>query len=66
MCRAFSAQGDVKNISRISLKNRKRRNSFGDLSLDHRIILKEILRKEYLKVWTGFICFRIGTSGGLL
>jgi hypothetical protein len=30
------------------------------------IILKWILEKQYGLIWTGFICPRIGTGGGLL
>jgi hypothetical protein len=31
-----------------------------------RIILKRILTKQVLRVWTGFIWLRMGKSGGLL
>jgi hypothetical protein len=37
-----------------------------DLSVNGRIILKLILKKQGGKVWTGFACIRIGTRGGLL
>jgi hypothetical protein len=37
-----------------------------DLSIDERIILKWILRKQCERVWTGFIRLRRGTIGGLL
>jgi hypothetical protein len=37
-----------------------------DQGVDGRIILKWILRKHDLRVWTGFICLRIGIGGGLL
>jgi hypothetical protein len=37
-----------------------------NLGVDVKIILKWSLDKKGGKVWTGFIWFRIGTSGGLL
>jgi len=37
-----------------------------DVCVDGRIILEWILAKESGKLWTGFICLRIGTSGGFL
>jgi hypothetical protein len=41
-------------------------DDFGDLSVDERIILKQIFKKYKGKTWTGFIWFRIGTSTGVL
>jgi hypothetical protein len=32
---------------------------------DERIILKWILKEQDVRVWTGFICRRIGPSGDL-
>jgi hypothetical protein len=37
-----------------------------DLSVDGRIILKCIVKKYGVKMWTGFIWIRIKSSGGLL
>jgi len=34
------------------------------LGIDGMIILERILQKECGKLWTGFICIRIETSGG--
>jgi hypothetical protein len=34
-----------------------------DFCTDGSIILKQILKKQLLKVWNGFIWLRIGTSG---
>jgi hypothetical protein len=40
---------------------------FEDVDVDGRIILRWILEKYNGVVWTGgFICLKIGTSGGLL
>jgi hypothetical protein len=35
----------------------------GELGIDGRIILKWILKKENVKVWTDFMWLRIGASG---
>jgi hypothetical protein len=42
------------------------RNHSQDLDVDGRIILKCILRKRDGMVWTGLVCVRIETGGGLL
>jgi hypothetical protein len=42
----------------------KRRNNLRDRGADVRIILKWILNKQVLRMWTGFIWLRIGSSGG--
>jgi hypothetical protein len=34
-----------------------------DLGIDGKIVLEWILGKQGVKVWTGFILLRIGTSG---
>jgi hypothetical protein len=47
-------------------ENLKGRGHSDDLDEDRRIILNWILRKESGNIWTGFVCPRLGTSGGLL
>jgi hypothetical protein len=42
------------------------RDHLGELYVDSRMILKGILKKYNLRVWTGFIWLRIGSSGMLL
>jgi hypothetical protein len=34
----------------------------GDVDVDGKIILKRILEEEDVKIWTGLIWFRIGSS----
>jgi len=34
--------------------------------VDRRILLEWILKKQILRVWTGFMWLRIGTYGGIL
>jgi len=43
---------------------RWRKEYLGDFDVDGRTILKWILRKYYLMVWTWFNWLRKGTSGG--
>jgi hypothetical protein len=45
------------------LENLKGRDNSEDLSVDGKIILEWILRKQGRKVWTLFIWLRIVTSG---
>jgi hypothetical protein len=47
-------------------ENLKELNHSKDIGVGERIILEWILGKEGGKMWTGFICLMIGTSGGLL
>jgi hypothetical protein len=49
-------------------ENLQRGDYSEDLGIDEEIIREWILGKEDVgvKVWTGFIWLRIGTSGGLL
>jgi hypothetical protein len=49
---------DLKNFS----PKQKGKSHLEDLGEDGRIILNWILQKKVENVWTGFMCFRIGTS----
>jgi hypothetical protein len=46
--------------------NLKGRGHLGDLDVDRRILLKQILKKWGVKLWAEFIWLRIVISGGLL
>jgi hypothetical protein len=56
--------GQMRNSHRISVGNAKRRNLLGHLDEDGRIILKWILRKLGVRVWSGFVWLRIRFIGG--
>jgi hypothetical protein len=47
-------------------ENMKGRNHKEDLDIDGMTVLKWILKKDDVRVWTGFIWLRVGTSGGLV
>jgi hypothetical protein len=47
------------------VENLKGRDCLKDIGVDGSITLEWILEKYGGKLWTGFIWFRIGTSGGL-
>jgi hypothetical protein len=44
----------------------KTKRHLGDLSVSKKIIIKRILNHLYMRVWTGFVGLRTGTSGRLL
>jgi hypothetical protein len=48
------------------LANLEGRDHLEDLDIDGKIILECILGKYDVKLWTGFIWLRIGSSGGAL
>jgi hypothetical protein len=48
------------------LESLKGEDHVEDLGVDRSIILKWTLRTQCGGMWIRFICFRIGTSGGLL
>jgi hypothetical protein len=60
-----SKHGREKN-GYIFSENVKERDAIEDLHVNGRIILKWILKKQDVKVLTGFIWLRIGTSSGFL
>jgi hypothetical protein len=58
--------GQTRNTSTFYSENLKRRCHLKDLGVDGRIILKLILKKYSLRVWTGLIRLTIGISVELL
>jgi hypothetical protein len=57
---------EIKMHTKFWLENMKERDHLEDLLVDGSIILKSILNKQGVRVWTGLIWFRIGTDGGHL
>jgi len=60
-----SRRDDVKMHTICCLENLKDGDHLVDLDIYGRIILR-MLKKQILRLWTGFIWIRIGTWGGLL
>jgi hypothetical protein len=47
-------------------ENEKERVYLGDLSVDGSMLLKSVLQREVVRVWTAFICLVIGAFRGIL
>jgi len=63
-CSAYGERGEA--YTGCWWGNLKERDHLGDPGMDGRIILRWILRKWDVGVWSGLIWLRIGTGGGLL
>jgi len=61
-----SRVGERRGVYRVLVGNLKERDRLGDPGIDGRIILRCILRKWDLGVWSGSSWLRIGTGGGHL
>jgi hypothetical protein len=57
--------GERRDPSRVLVGNLRERDFLEDLSIDRKIILSWILKKLVRRPWTGPICVRIETNGGL-
>jgi hypothetical protein len=60
------SMGETINACRIIVKNLKGRDYCENLGIGGRIILKWILMKNDMEMWTGLIWLRRSTSWGLL
>jgi hypothetical protein len=58
--------GEIKNGYTILEDKPKDERHLGDKDVDEKIILKWILKKQDLSVWTGLNWLRIWTSDGFL
>jgi len=58
--------GEGRGVYRVLVGNRRVRDNWRDPGVDGRIILRWILRKWVVGVWTGSSWLRIGTGGGHL
>jgi hypothetical protein len=57
---------EVRNAYKIYSEFVKGIDHFGDMALDERKVLKQILEKYDLKVWSALNCLIMGSNGGLL
>jgi hypothetical protein len=53
---------EKKNACYILVRKPEEKDRSEDLVIHGRIILKWILKTQGVKLWTGFSCFRIGSS----
>jgi hypothetical protein len=58
--------GKIRSARRILVGSLKETDHFRDIGVDRRIILQWILRRQGLKMWTGLIWLKIGSSGRFL
>jgi hypothetical protein len=58
--------GEIRMYTKFWSENIKERDHSENPGEDGKIILESILGKQSEKMWTGFIWFRIRTSGGFL
>jgi hypothetical protein len=58
--------GEGKGVYRFWWENLRKRDHWGNPGTDGRTILRWVLRKWDVGVWTGMSCLRIGTGGGHL
>jgi len=63
-CSAYGGRGE--GYTGFWWENLKQRDHLGDSGVDGRIILRWILRKRDVEVWTESSLLRIGTFGGHL
>ena len=61
---ACSAYGDSRGVYRVLVGKCEGKISLEDPDVDGRILLRWIIRKWDLGLWTGSIWLRIGTGGG--
>ena len=64
VCSAYGGRGEA--YTGFWWGNLRERDRLGDLGIDVRIILRWILRKWDVGVWTGLGWLKIGTGGGHL
>jgi len=57
---------EMRNAYSIVIRKPERNRPRGRPRIDGRIILKWIIKKEDVRIWSGFYWLRIGTRGRLL
>jgi len=63
---ARSTYGERRGVYRVLVGKLEGGDHLEDPGVDGRIILRLIFKKLDVSSWTGLICLRIGTGGGLL
>jgi hypothetical protein len=58
--------GEGRGVYRVWWRNMRKRDHWGDPSVDGRIILRWMFRNWDVGVWTGLSWLKIGTGGGHL
>jgi hypothetical protein len=64
--KACSTHDKMRNTREISVVKPERRGQLGPLGVDEKVLLKWILKQQYVRMRIGFIWLRIGISGGFL
>jgi hypothetical protein len=64
--RTCNIHGEHEYACKIYAENLKGRDLIVDLGGDRMTVLKWTLKVQYVRVWTGFIWFRIATSDAVL
>jgi hypothetical protein len=59
----IACMGKMRNVYKILVGKLEGRDHLEDLGTDGKIILELIAGKLGRKIWAGFICLRLGTSG---
>jgi hypothetical protein len=57
---------EIRNAYKILVGKLERKGHLGNLGVYGKVVLKWILEKRGVKMWTGLIWLKIGSNGGLL
>jgi hypothetical protein len=55
----------MRNTSKVLVRKADGKRPLGRIGVDRRIILKSILKEQFMKIWTGFVSLRIQTSDAI-
>lgn len=62
----LARKGENRSVCKFLVGKLEEKNHLEDLRLDVRTVLKLIFQKLHGKLWSRFVCLRIGTIGGPL
>jgi hypothetical protein len=63
---ALARVGEMRNVYKVLVRKLEGHFHLEDILVGREIILKLILRKEAVTMWSGFIWLRITINGGML